>query len=155
MGHIRSIGKRALPVCVTIIRIGLGLMFLCAALPKIRQPYDFLASVYNYQLVGPTLGLVAAMMLPWIEVIIGICLLGGVLVPGALAISIALGAVFLIVTSSALYRDLSISCGCFTISGNDTINYLIPLRAIAITLAGVAAYIGTIFLQSKKGNALD
>ena len=36
-----------------VVRLGLGCLFLWSGLPKIRQPYDFLASVYNYELVGP------------------------------------------------------------------------------------------------------
>jgi len=47
-----------------VVRIGLGCMFLYSSLPKIRQPYDFLASVYKYELVSPKLGLLIAMVPP-------------------------------------------------------------------------------------------
>ena len=47
-----------------IIRLVLGVMFLMSALPKIRQPYDFLGDVYGYEIVGPKLGMLIAMKLP-------------------------------------------------------------------------------------------
>ena len=125
-------------------------MFLYSGLPKIRQSYDFLGSVYGYQLVGPAFGLIVAMILPWLEVGIGICLVGGVLVAGSLLISIALSAVFTFVIASALHRGLSISCGCFGSSPDDTINVLTLVRAIGILLLSVLAYLGTILPQPSS-----
>jgi hypothetical protein len=42
----------------------LGFMLLWSSLPKIRQPYDFLGSVYGYELVGAKLGIFVAMTIP-------------------------------------------------------------------------------------------
>lgn len=100
-----------------VVRIALGCLFIYGSLAKIRQPYDFLSSVYEYELVGPTLGLFIAMTLPWLELFTGICLVGGIFISGALLTSIAMGAMFTCVIVSAIHRGLDISCGCF--GGND------------------------------------
>ncbi|MFH1616423.1 MAG: MauE/DoxX family redox-associated membrane protein [Planctomycetota bacterium] len=57
------------------VRVAIGCMFIYSSLPKIRQPYDFLASVYSYELVGPKVGMFVAMTLPFLELIVGICLI--------------------------------------------------------------------------------
>ena len=56
--------KQPISVFLFLARLGIGCMFLWSSLPKIRQPYDFLSSVYSYELVGPKLGMFVAMTLP-------------------------------------------------------------------------------------------
>ena len=141
---------RIVPAVTVVTRLVLGGMFLWSSLPKIRQPYDFLSAVYSYELVGPKLGMLVAMTLPWMELLVGICLVGGIFVSGALLAGAALGALFTFVLASALYRGLEISCGCFSSSGTGQIGYLTFLRAVAITLCSAAAYAGVLFLQSRQ-----
>ncbi len=131
------------------VRVGLGCMFLASALLKIRQPYDFLSTVYSYELVGPKLGTVVAMVMPWLEMLVGICLLGGVFVSGALLTCAGMGAMFTFVLASALYRGLDISCGCFTSSVGGRISYITLIRAIVILVVSGAAYLGVVFLPSR------
>jgi len=119
--------------------LGLGVLFLYSSLPKIRQPYDFLSAVYDYELVGPKLGLLVAMTLPWAELFVGIALVGGVFVGGALLASAAMGAMFSFVLASALYRSLDISCGCFS-SSTDKISYATLIRACLIVPVSLSAY---------------
>lgn len=134
---------------VVVVRLGLGAMFIASSLPKIRLPYEFLSDVYSYEIVGPKMGLLVAMVLPWLELLVGICLVGGVFVGGALLGSIALGMVFTFVLASALYRRLDISCGCFS-SAAGKISYLTLIRAVVITALSAAAYAGTIFLAPRE-----
>ena len=132
---------------IFVVRLGLGCLFLWSSLPKIRQPYDFLSSVYNYELVGPKLGILVAMTLPWAELLVGICLIGGIFVSGALLVSIGMAAMFTFVLASALYRGLDISCGCFSASGAGVIGYSTLIRACAILLFSIAAYIILVALR--------
>ena len=125
-------------------------MFLYSSLPKIRQPYDFLSNVYNFELVGPKLGLLTAMTLPWVELLVGICLIGGIFVSGALLVSIAMGAMFSFVIASALYRGLNISCGCFSASSVEQIGDTTLIRALVIMLISAVAYLSIVFLQPRK-----
>ena len=136
-------GRKA-GIFTAIARLSIGALFIYSSLPKLRQPYDFLGNVYEYELVGPSTGVLVAVVLPWLELVIGICLLGGILVSGAFLLSVALGAVFTFAQASALYRGLGISCGCFASSaGEHTVSYLTLGRAILIiplALLGYALY---------------
>ena len=140
-----------MPVFTLVVRLVLGCTFLYGSLHKIRQPYDFLSSVYNYELVGPKLGLLVAMVLPWAELLVGICLFGGIFISGALLVSIVMGAMFSFAIGSALYRGLNISCGCFSSSSVEQIGYTTLIRACMIMLLGIAAYISVITLRPQSG----
>ena len=87
------------------------------------------------------------MTLPWLELLVGICLIGGILVGGALLASITMAAMFVFALSSALYRGLEISCGCFGASG-DLIGCSTVIRACLILLFSSAAYIAMIVSPS-------
>lgn len=130
-----------------VVKLGLGCLFLWSSLPKIRQPYDFLSDVYNYELVGPKLGVLVATVLPWMELLVGICLVGGIFVSGALLASIAMATMFTFVLASALYRGLEISCGCFSASATGVIGYSTLIRACVILLFSAVAYTCMVFLQ--------
>ena len=144
-----------MPGFALVVRLGLGCMFLYSSLPKIHQPYDFLSNVYNFELVGPKLGMLTAMVLPWAELLVGVCLIGGIFVGGALLVSIAMGAMFSFVIGSALYRGLNISCGCFSASSVEQIGYTTLIRACVIMLLSMAAYIGTITRRSYSSGAVS
>jgi hypothetical protein len=124
-------------------------LFLYSSLPKVRQLYGFLSSVYNYEMVGPKSGVLVAVVLPWLELLVGICLVGGIFVGGALTVSIAMGATFTFAIASALYRGLNISCGCFSASSAEQIGYATLMRACAILLFAVAACIGVLFSERR------
>jgi putative oxidoreductase len=139
---------------VLVVRLGLGFLFIMSSVPKIRQPYVFLGSVYGYELVGAQLGVLVAMVLPWLELFAGVCLVGAVFVGGALLASTGLGVLFTFVLASALWRHLDISCGCFSTSLAGKISYLTLIRAVVITLVSAAAYVATILLQPTQARAV-
>ena len=122
-----------------VVTLGLGCLFLWSSLPKIHQPYDFLSSVYSYELVGPKLGMLLVITLPWLELLVGVCLVGRIFISGALLASIGMASMFTLVLSSALYRGLEISCGCFGANAG-IITYSTLIRAFVILLASIAAY---------------
>jgi uncharacterized membrane protein YphA (DoxX/SURF4 family) len=142
--------ERVIAGFVLVVRLGLGFMFIMSSLPKIQQPYSFLGSIYGFELVGPKMGMLVAMVLPWVELLTGVCLVGGVFVGGALLASTGMGVLFTFVLASALYRHLEISCGCFSNAGAGKISYLTLIRAIVITLVSAAAYAETILLAPKQ-----
>jgi putative oxidoreductase len=135
-----------------VVRVAIGCMFLYSSLPKIRQPYDFLSSVYSYELVGPKLGMFIAMTLPWLEILVGICLIGDIFVGGALLASIVMVAMFTFVLASALYNGLQITCGCFGASSTEIIGYSTLIRSSIILLSGIAAYAGLVILRLSPGS---
>ncbi len=142
--------ETALSAFVLAVRMASGFMFIVSSVPKIRQPYVFLGSVYGYEMVGPKMGVLVAMVLPWVELFAGVCLVGGVFVGGALLASLGMGALFTFVLGSALWRQLDISCGCFSSSAAGKISYMTLIRAVVITVLSAASYAGVILLQPRR-----
>ena len=95
-----------------ILRLALGGLLVWAGLTKIQLPYDFLASVYNYELVGPQTGVWIAATLPWIEVGVGASLILGVWQVGGALLAVLLFTVFTVAQASAAAQGLKIPCGC-------------------------------------------
>jgi putative oxidoreductase len=124
---------------IYIVRICIGCMFIYSSLPKIRQPYDFLSNIYSYELIGPRLGMFVAMTLPWLELFVGICLIAGVFIGGALLVSIALASLFTFALGSALYQGLNISCGCFGSAQNEIISAGTLFRSVLILILSISA----------------
>jgi uncharacterized membrane protein YphA (DoxX/SURF4 family) len=120
-----------------VIRFGLGIVLLYTGISKIRHPYDFLSAVYSYRLVGPSIGLIIAAVFPWLEVVSGGCLICGVMLSGASFMSLCLGIVITMATTSALLRGLKITCGCFGGAGS-TIDSGVVLRSSALLVAAIA-----------------
>ena len=98
---------------VYISRIILGLVFIYASYDKILDPVSFSSNIDNYHISPVALNNLAALIIPWLELIIGICLLIGVFLDGASLISIALLVFFIFIISQAYVRGISLHCGCF------------------------------------------
>jgi uncharacterized membrane protein YphA (DoxX/SURF4 family) len=124
-----------------VARLTIGCVFIASSIAKLRQPYDFLAGVYNYELVCPGLGVAIAIVLPWLELFVGICLLGGIFITGAFLASIVMCATFSIVLVSALWRGLEINCGCFDPTDPTIISYGTAARSILLLFVSVVSYI--------------
>lgn len=96
-------------------QIALGVFFVVAALPKIADPPSFAHMVYNYRLLpGPLVNL-AALTMPWAELLMGIALICGIWRRTAAALVGALLVVFILAISINLLRDNAIDCGCFDV----------------------------------------
>jgi hypothetical protein len=61
-----------------------------------------------------------------------------------------MGTLFTFVLASALWRQLDISCGCFSSSAAGKIGYMTLIRAMGITLLSAAAYGAALFPQPKE-----
>ena len=101
-----------------ICRICLGLMFIYASLDKIAHPEEFAKQIGYYKALPFGLENVLAIVLPWTELIVGICLIAGLLVDGATLLSIIMMRVFILAISQAMLRGIDITCGCFKVSAD-------------------------------------
>lgn len=99
---------------VLTARIFLGVLLVVASADKIADPATFARSIEDYRIISGTPAMVAATILPWMELLCGLCLIAGVLVQASALLTGALFFVFTAAVISALIRDLDISCGCFT-----------------------------------------
>ena len=95
-----------------IIRLLLGAMWVWASLDKIQDPAQFARDVSNYHVMPFGLENLSAIVVPWIELLIGIGLIIGVMVDGAALISFSLMLLFIVLISQAILRGFNIECGC-------------------------------------------
>ncbi len=92
----------------------LGIIFIYASFDKIRHPEAFALMVNNYQLLPGELINLTALVLPWLELIIGICLITGQMMQGTVMITNLLLIMFTLILFYNVQRGLDISCGCFS-----------------------------------------
>ena len=102
-------------------RLMLGGIFIYASIHKIIFPASFADAVFNYQILPDALINLTALILPWLELIIGILLVLNVWMPGASVIVTGLLFSFACALAFNMARGLDIACGCFTTSstGNE------------------------------------
>lgn len=99
-------------------RIVIAAVFILAGAEKISDPAGFADSIENYRLLPIWSINIAAVSLPWVELIAGIFLLFGISLKENSIIISFLMAVFLFAVLISLLRGLNIDCGCFgTIEG--------------------------------------
>ena len=99
------------------IRILLGGLFLAAGLSKVGQPLQTLATIYSYNIVIPDwMANTVAHTLPWMEILLGLALLGGLWLPVTVGWTVAVLVVFTLLTAQAWWRELPIDCGCIDLS---------------------------------------
>ena len=120
-----------------VCRIMLGFTFILSAIPKLLMPYVFLSNVYGFELLGPNVGLLVAIILPWLEITLAILLLADVFAVEAILISAALGAAFTFAQASAIYHGLEISCGCFSQVDAAQVSYLTMGKAALLALVAL------------------
>jgi len=94
-------------------RLVLGGLFVYAGAVKVLEPLDFAQNVRNYQLVGQSLSFVAAIILPWLEILAGLALILGVWMRGAALVVTGLLVFFIVLTAVTMARGLDVDCGCF------------------------------------------
>jgi len=100
----------------TTLRWLLGALMLWAAVSKLANPTEFLSSIYAYKTpLARSLLQVAAVVVPWLELLCGLLLMANVWSETALAVVIGLLVIFVLATGHAWARGLDISCGCFNL----------------------------------------
>ena len=109
MNFIRSLN---LPL---ISRLILGIIFIYASYHKILDPEAFSKNIHNYHITDNFVWVenLVALILPWLELIVGIFLIFGVFLEGATSITISMLIFFIILLSQAVFRGIDVHCGCF------------------------------------------
>lgn len=95
-------------------RFILGAIFVYASLDKIARPAAFARDVYNYQLLPDALVHPVALVLPWLELFLGLCLIAAFWLPGAVLTANGLLLVFFGALAYNAARGLDVHCGCFS-----------------------------------------
>jgi putative oxidoreductase len=130
------------PVLLFVLRWFLGLVFIIAGIEKIAQPELFAISIEAYKLLPSILINSSALVIPWVELVCGIFLLGGVCLRGSSLMAISLLAVFTIAIIAALVRGLQIDCGCFGAQYSSPVGISKVLEDCGLLLLALLIYFG-------------
>ncbi len=96
-----------------IFRVVVGAIFIYASYYKIIEPAVFAKGIWFYHMVPGNLINLLAVFLPWIELVCGVALIIGWQYRGTVILVNLMMIMFMIALGSAVYRGISIDCGCF------------------------------------------
>jgi uncharacterized membrane protein YphA (DoxX/SURF4 family) len=99
---------------IFLCRIIVGFVFVYASIYKIADPESFAKVIENYQVLPIFSINIVAITIPWIELIVGLFLIFGVLIKASSYITAFLMAFFSILVLLTIIRGIDISCGCFS-----------------------------------------
>lgn len=106
--------KGVLCLCAdTLIRLGLGAMFIYSAWSKLQDPRVFQTMVDNYRLLPACMTALFSVTMSMAELLVGAMFLFTKWTREAAFARVVMLAMFLVALAQALIRDLDISCGCF------------------------------------------
>ena len=120
----------------------MGGIFLFACYDKLLHPQAFAEVIYNYRVLPDSWVNITAIVLPWVELVLGLGLIANVWIPGAAVLGSLLLAAFFSVLVFNLARGLDVSCGCFsTAPGEEAADWLTALRDLSfLFVAGYLLY---------------
>ena len=102
-----------------LARLVTGGVWLVAGALKVTDPAASVRAVRAYDLLPEAIVPTVGQLLPIVEIVIGICLILGVLTRAMAVFSALLFVAFIVGISSAWARGLQIDCGCFGGGGYD------------------------------------
>jgi uncharacterized membrane protein YphA (DoxX/SURF4 family) len=95
------------------LRLILGGVMMWAGISKIPDPLSFVKVVEAYDVLPLILTRPYAVALPWIEVLVGCCLVAGIWTRSNAVLLLLLLGSFAVALGVNLYRGTDMSCGCF------------------------------------------
>lgn len=102
-----------------LARLVLGGVWLYAGAIKLPHPDSSVTAVRAYQLLAPDVAELVGRVLPMLEVVLGACLVLGLLTRLVGGVSALLQVAFIVGIVSVWSRGIAISCGCFGDGGPD------------------------------------
>ena len=108
-----------LPWAGLAARLVVGGLWIWAGVIKLPDPESSVTAVRAYQLLPLGLADVVGRVLPTLEVVVGVCLVLGLVTRVSGAISALMQIAFIVGIISVWSRGIAISCGCFGDGGPD------------------------------------
>ena len=140
---------------IVFFRLLLGFVFIYASFGKIMDPVSFSSTIDLYKATPISINNLIALILPWVELLIGIGLILNRYIKGSIILSILLFALFIGLLSQAYYRGFTLDCGCFggTEKLSDAALRFKMLRQIMLDILYLCMSLYLYFIYiSKKNN---
>lgn len=132
----------------TLCRLVLGGIFIYASLDKIANPREFALIIANYAILPDWLVTLPALVLPWLELVAGLCLVAGLWTRSSALLLSLLLLLFMAALGFNALRGIDLSCGCFSTSAADKEKaWILILRDLLILIPGLLL---VFFHQEKK-----
>ena len=137
------------------VQIALGAIFVVAALPKVADPPSFAHMIYNYRLVPGAAVNAFALVMPWVELLVGLALILGVWPREAAALAGFLLLVFIAAIGLNLVRGHAVDCGCFDLhsAGKSRQELLSDMRWVLIRDTAMLLMVAQVLLASRSGES--
>ncbi len=100
-------------------RLVVGGVWIWAGVLKLPHPESSVTAVRAYQLLPPSVGDAVGRVLPMLEIVVGACLVLGLLTRFAGVLSALMLLAFIFGIASVWSRGIAINCGCFGDGGVD------------------------------------
>lgn len=131
------------------LRFIVGIIFLIAGISKLPMHSEFAEIVMAYKILPFSLAHLYILVLPWLEITIGSCLILGLLTRPFSLVSIPVIASFIVANVIGLLHNIAECPGCF--GELITVSHEGALVIDALLLVGVSV----IFFQRRRFMALD
>src|SRR4051794_40960056 len=138
-----------------VARVVVGGVWVVAGALKLPDPAENVRAVRAYQLLPESIVPLVGHALPGVEILVGVCLLLGLLIRPNAVLSAVLLLAFMIGISAAWARGLSIDCGCFGGGGGPAVNAQAKYPWELARDLGLLLLSGWLFYRPKCPWALD
>ena len=133
---------------ILLSRFVLGVIFIYASIDKIIDPISFSSTIDNYHISPYSLNNIAALVIPWLELIIGTFLIFGIFINGSSFIAILLLLLFIFILTQALLRGINVDCGCFDLNADTLEDSQLRIKMIRRILEDIL-FLGLAFIINK------
>jgi len=134
-------------VIALLCRVILGIILIYASIDKIVHTAEFAKAIGNYNVLPFGLENLLGIVLPILELLVGTCLVLGIMIDGAAIIAAGMMVVFIIAISQALFRGIDINCGCFKVTVENGGGHQVGIRRIIEDFI----YLGMAFMVLSRG----
>jgi len=107
----------------TLARLVVGGVFVVASIDKIVNPHEFAQVVDAYEFFPLATVNLIAIVVPWLEVVVGLMLIGGLWLRSTALVAAVMLTGFIVILAWALGHGLEVSCGCYDTTGGSVVSW--------------------------------
>ncbi|MGF1572278.1 MAG: MauE/DoxX family redox-associated membrane protein [Sumerlaeia bacterium] len=125
-------------------RLIAGGALILAAFGKLKNPDALMLSIKSFELAPLAIIPLSAYLLPWLELIVGVCLIYGVATRASGAWAMVLYSIFTLALISVLVRGMEVDCGCFgALTGESSVSWRSIVRnGVFLSASAITVFFG-------------